>query len=56
MLEQIRNNKREAIQILCAVLMTILLVLQSMPFWQYGESCSIGSCVWFPGDCKALEA
>ena len=58
MMEQIRNNKRAAIHIFCAVLMAILLILQFTPFWHYGEageSCSIGSYVWFPSDCKALE-
>ena len=40
------------------VLMAMLLVLQFMPFWHYGEageSCSISSYVWFPTDHKALE-
>lgn len=58
MMEKIRNNKGAMVNVICAVLMAILLVLQFTPFWHYGEAgenCSIGSYVWFPNDHNDLE-
>ncbi len=58
MLEKIKSNKAAMCMLISAVLMVILLVLQFTPFWHHGEageSCSISSYVWFPGDQKALE-
>lgn len=58
MLKRILNNRTALCNLLCALLMTILLVLQFTPFWQYGEageSVSISGYVWFPSDHKALE-
>ena len=48
MIEKFRNNKGMLVNVLCAVLMAILLVLQFVPFWHYGEAgenCSIGGYV-----------
>lgn len=59
MIEKFRNNKVMTVNVLCAVLMAILLFLQFVPFWQYGEaeeSCSISSYIWFPSDHKELES
>ncbi len=50
--------KTKGISILCACLMVLLLVLQFVPYWQYGEEpedVSIQRFVWFPTDCKGLE-
>ena len=58
MMEKIRNDKGTLVNVICAVLMAVLLVLQFTPFWHYGnagESCSIGGYVWFPSDHKELE-
>jgi len=53
-------NRAAAFNIVAAILMIILLVLQCAPFWQYGEnqasSTSIQGYVWFPSDQKDLEA
>lgn len=41
------------------MLMLILLVLQFVPFWSYGdagETASISSYLWFPTENKALES
>lgn len=46
------------LSILCAALMLILLVLQFMPFWQYGDpatTVSIQGYIWFPGDHTGLD-
>ena len=54
---KLRKNQTMCM-VACAVLMTVLLVLQFTPFWHYGEageSCSISGYVWFPSDQKALE-
>ena len=58
MISKIKENKTAMCMVICAVLMAILLFLQFAPFWHYGEAgetCSISSYVWFPGDHKALE-
>ena len=59
MTEKFRNNKGMIVNVLCAVLMAILLVLQFVPFWhcgEAGENCSISGYVWFPSDHKELES
>lgn len=43
--------------IVCALMMLVLLILQFTPFWQYGEegaSASIGAYVWFPTENAAV--
>lgn len=58
MLANIKNNKSAMCNVICALLLMILLVMQFTPYWQYGEageSCSIGSYVWFPSDHKDVE-
>ena len=59
MMEKIRSNKGMAINVCCAALMAILLFLQFVPFWYYGEAgetSSISSYIWFPSDHKELES
>ena len=59
MINKFRNNRGMTVNVICAVLMAILLVLQFVPFWHYGEAgenCSIGGYVWFPSDHKELES
>lgn len=59
MMEKIKNNKGALINVICAVLMVVLLVLQFTPFWHYGEAgeaCSISDYVWFPTDHKDVES
>jgi len=46
------------LNILCVVLMVLLLVLQFLPFWSYGEpaeTASISDYIWWPEDHKSLE-
>lgn len=46
------------LNVVCAVLMLILLVLQFLPFWSYGDpsvSVSIQEYIWFPGDHTGLD-
>ena len=55
----LKGNKTVVWNVLGAVLMAILLVMQFTPFWQYGEageSCSISSYVWFPNDNGDVES
>ena len=53
------TGKASLINIVCAVLLILLLVLQFTPFWHYGDeepqSASIQEFVWFPSDNKALS-
>jgi len=43
----------------CALLMLVLLAMQFLPYWTYGEEgtlqASIGQYVWFPGEYKELD-
>ena len=53
------KNKTVLTNMVCALLMIVLLVLQFLPYWQYAEdggSCSISGYVWFPTDHKELES
>lgn len=55
----LKGNKTGVWNVLGAVLMVILLVMQFTPFWQYGEtgeSCSISSYVWFPNNNGDVES
>lgn len=55
----LKGNKTVGWNVLCAVLMAILLVMQFTPFWQYGEtgeSSSISAYVWFPNDNGDVES
>lgn len=59
MLENLKGNVK-LFNVMCAVLMAILLVLQFVPFWHFvdGETetaVSISSYMWFPDDNKALD-
>ncbi|MBR5547182.1 MAG: hypothetical protein IKU70_09435 [Clostridia bacterium] len=59
MINKFKNNRGMTVNVICAVLMAILLVLQFVPFWHYGEageSCSISGYIWFPSDHKELES
>jgi len=59
MLKELRKNKWATCNWICALLMIVLLVMQFVPFWHFGEageSCSISSYVWFPSDYKDLES
>ncbi len=50
--------KTKAFNMIGACLMVLLLVMQFVPFWQYGEpvkSVSIQGYVWFPTDYKDLD-
>ncbi len=50
--------KTKAFNMIGACLMILLLVMQFVPFWQYGEpanSVSIQGYVWFPTDYKDLD-
>lgn len=53
------SNRTSICNIVCAVLMVILLVLQFMPFWTYGEeeamTSSIQGYIWFPTEKGDLE-
>lgn len=58
MFQKYFNGKTSMANVICAVLMILLLIMQFTPFWQYGEageSCSISAYVWFPSDHKDLE-
>jgi len=54
------SNRTSVCNLIAAVLLVSLLVLQFMPFWQFGEnqemSASIQGYIWFPTDHKDLEA
>lgn len=52
------SNLTPILNVICAVLMLVLLVLQFMPFWTYGDpatSVSIQGYIWFPGDHTGLS-
>ncbi len=53
------SNRISVCNMICAVLMVILLVLQFCPFWQFGEnqesSASIQGYIWFPTEHGDLE-
>lgn len=52
------SNRTRVCNLLCSVLMIILVALQFMPFFTYGEAgetASIQSYVWFPTEYSALE-
>lgn len=54
-----RMNRVSVVNIVCAVLMLALLVMQFTPFWQYGEegaTASIGSYIWFPTKNAEVES
>ena len=52
------SNRTSVCNVICAVLMVILLVLQFSSFWQFGEnqetSVSIQGYIWFPSDHNDL--
>lgn len=52
------NNAKKAAKIccfICVALMLMLLVLQFVPYWNYGDdSASIAGYVWMPHEHKAL--
>lgn len=51
-------KKTKIWNLVCVVLMAAVLVLQFAPFWEYGDgqSTSIQTYIWFPGDCNDLTA
>lgn len=52
------SNRTPILNVICAVLMLVLLVLQFMPFWTYSDpatSVSIQGYIWFPGDHTGLD-
>lgn len=52
------SSATSALNILCAILMLVLLVLQFLPFWSYGDptvSVSIQEYIWFPSDHTGLD-
>lgn len=53
------KNLTKICNLTCVLLMVLLLVLQFVPFWHYGEasgeSTSISSLIWFPGDNGSCE-
>lgn len=52
------SNLTPILNVICAVLMLVLLVLQFMPFWTYGDPAtpvSIQGYIWFPGDHTGLD-
>lgn len=54
-----RLNRVSIVNIVCAMLMLALLVLQFTPFWQYGaegETASIGDYVWFPNKNTQVDS
>lgn len=54
-----RMNRVSVMNIVCAVLMLALLVMQFTPFWQYGEdgaTASIGGYIWFPTENAEVES
>ena len=52
-------NRSSVCNLIAAILMIVLLVLQFFPFWQYGEaqehSASIQGYIWFPSHHTDLE-
>ena len=52
-------SRTSVCNVIGAVLLVVLLVLQFTPFWQYGEAqeetTSIQGYIWFPTDNSALE-
>ena len=52
-----KKNPIKGLNLLCAVLMAVLLVLQFMQFWTVEDTqVSIGGYVWLPSDHKDLES
>ena len=55
-MKKFSENRTMICNLICTVLMVILLVLQFMPFWSYGDqSNSIQGYIWFPTECDELE-
>lgn len=51
-------TKQRAINLCCAALMILLMILQFTPFWHYGDpqtSTSIQGYVWFPSENSKLD-
>lgn len=53
------NRKNKLVNWTCIALMAIMIVLQFMPFWCYGDqetqTASINGYIWFPNDHKELN-
>ena len=51
------ENRLSACNVIAAILMVVLLILQFTPFWQYGENqtASVQGYIWFPSDHQELE-
>lgn len=52
------TTRHTVLNLTCALVMLVLLVLQFMPFWTYGEpaqSVSIQEYIWFPGNHTGLD-
>lgn len=52
------SNLTPTLNVICAILMLVLLVMQFMPFWTYGDpatSVSIQGYIWFPGNHTGLD-
>lgn len=61
MFAKIKENPVAVCNVVCAVLMLLLVVLQFLPFWHYTANdaeaaASIQAYIWFPDDHKALES
>lgn len=47
----------KSLNLLCALLCAVLLVLQFVPFWAEGDGqVSISGYIWFPSDHKTLDS
>ena len=52
-----KSGTVKGLNLLCAVLCAVLLVLQFVPFWAEGDGqVSIGGYIWFPSDHKTLDS
>ena len=52
-----KSGTVKGLNLLCALLCAVLLVLQFVPFWAEGDGqVSIGGYIWFPSDHKTLDS
>jgi len=50
------ENSTQIINLICAFILLVLIILQFVPYWHYdGMSASINSYVWFPYSHDALK-
>lgn len=52
-----KSGTVKGLNLLCALLCAVLLVLQFVPFWAEGDGqVSISGYIWFPSDHKTLDS